>query len=189
MSHSSLYGINKDFYGEEIAVYKNSWWFSPIVWSVLIEKYMYHKFSMFRNNTGWEILNTKLNNSEIPCDRVLWELSNQQIFKSSDKEFVFECIEKFLLKNDKYDVNDNVPILKREHIQDRFREIADDIKNNDYEYFVFKNTSVDDAVENWFWDYEHDKKIPLNNPKAEFVIIKDGDIRDFILAEEIMNRG
>lgn len=38
MSHSSLYGIKKDYTGEEIYKYRNSWWFSPIIWTVLSDK-------------------------------------------------------------------------------------------------------------------------------------------------------
>ena len=41
MSRSSIYGIRKDYTGEEIFEYKNSWWFSPIIWSVLPDKYIH----------------------------------------------------------------------------------------------------------------------------------------------------
>lgn len=40
MSCSSLYGIKKDYVGEELYEYKNSWLFSPVVWSVLSDKYL-----------------------------------------------------------------------------------------------------------------------------------------------------
>lgn len=38
MSCSSLYGIKADYTGEILCEYKNSWWFSPVVWSVLSDK-------------------------------------------------------------------------------------------------------------------------------------------------------
>ena len=41
MSSSSIYGIKKDYTGEEILEYKNSWYFSPIIWSVLPDKYIH----------------------------------------------------------------------------------------------------------------------------------------------------
>lgn len=41
MSSSSIYGIRKDYTGEEILEYKNSWYFSPIIWSVLPDKYIH----------------------------------------------------------------------------------------------------------------------------------------------------
>ena len=44
---------------------------------------------------------------------------------------------------------------------ERFKEIADDIKNLDdtLECFVFKNSSCDDGVEYWFygWDEEEEE--------------------------------
>lgn len=38
MSYSSLYGIKADYTGEILCEYENSWWFSPVVWSVLSDK-------------------------------------------------------------------------------------------------------------------------------------------------------
>lgn len=40
MSFSSLYGIKKDYTGEKLFEYENSWFFSPVVWLVLPEKYI-----------------------------------------------------------------------------------------------------------------------------------------------------
>ena len=40
MSYSSLYGIKKNYVGEELCEYKNSWLFSPVVWSILPDKYI-----------------------------------------------------------------------------------------------------------------------------------------------------
>lgn len=186
MSYSSLWEISKDFNGQRCREYHNSFLFSPIVWAVLCDKYLHSKFSMFQLEGEWEVLNRELNNSRVLSDRVCWELSNQQIFWSKDKEVVADCIEKFLTENDKYDKYDGVSVLKRDHIQDRFRQIAQDIRKIESEYFVFKNTSVDDAVESWFYDYENDCPVPLNEDHAEFVVMKDGQIAFFVFAEELM---
>lgn len=48
MSYSSLWGIKEDFKGEEITTYHNSWWFAPVVWSVLQEKYLHSKRGLLR---------------------------------------------------------------------------------------------------------------------------------------------
>lgn len=46
MSYSSLYVIDKKFYGKNAADFRNSWLFSPIVWNVLSEKYLPKKYGM-----------------------------------------------------------------------------------------------------------------------------------------------
>lgn len=40
MSSSSLWIMDKDYYGYEDTEFINSWLFSPIAWDVLLEKYM-----------------------------------------------------------------------------------------------------------------------------------------------------
>ena len=48
-------------------------------------------------------------------------------------------------------VEDNISILQREHIIERFTSIANDIlsiNKDEFPYFVFKNTSADNNVEN-----------------------------------------
>lgn len=186
MSYSSLWEISKDFNGQRCSEYHNSFLFSPIVWEVLCDKYLHREFSMFRINGEYDVLNRELNNSRVTSDRVCWELSNQQIFWSKDKAVVAACIEKFLTENDKYGKFDGVSILKRDHIQDRFRQIAQDIREMESEYFVFKNSSVDDTVESWFYDYENDCPVPLNKDHAEFVVMKEGQIAYFVFAKELM---
>lgn len=81
-------------------------------------------------------------------------------------------------------------MLEREHIIERFNEIADDIfalDEKEYPYFVFKNTSVDDNVESWFSVYDEetddyvDKSIKdWDKFLAEFVIIENEQIKNFI---------
>ena len=170
MSSSSIFVIDQDFNGFETIEYKNSWWFSPIIWDVLLEKYMHdeiqtpygHKKSLI--GLGGDQLLRQLNEVVNSCnniaDRICWELSMQQIFFSKDKNIVAQGIKDFLINNKKFDLNDEgVSPLEREHIVERFKQIADDILAIDetkHPNFVFKNTSVDDGVEYWFYGYDED---------------------------------
>ena len=198
MSSSSLYGITKDYKGKEIITYKNSWFFSPVVWSVLSDKLLPRKHGFIQNVIGfdgeevWRNINNILNNSDFLTDRVLWELSNEAIFTTKDKNIIANCIRDFLKVNSEYDKSgeDNVPVLKRDHIIERWNEIATDIENlneKEFPFFVFKNTSCDDTVESWFIKYneESDKyeERGLNECQdlvTEFVIIENGSIVDYI---------
>ena len=198
MSYSSLYGITKDYKGKEINGYKNSWYFSPIVWSVLSDKLLPRKYGYIQNIIGldgqevWKNINNILNNSNSLADRVLWELSNQEIFKTKDKNIIADCIRDFLKVNSKYDKSDedNISVLKRDHIIERWNEIATDIKNlneEEFPFFVFKNTSCDDSVEFWFTKYneesgEYEEKglDECQGLVTEFVIIENGSIVDYI---------
>lgn len=197
MSYSSLYGIKKNYVGEELYEYRNSWLFSPIVWCVLSDKYLPRRYGMVQSVIGsngnevWSKINNIMNNSDNTSDRVCWEMTNQQIFYTKDKECVASNILKFVEQNKGYDKHkeDNISPLEREHIIERFNEIANDILSldeNEYPYFVFKNTSVDDNVERWFYDYNEDDEYidkslkDWNEFVAEFVIIKDGEITKFV---------
>ena len=164
MSCSYLYGIKKDYIGEDLYYYDNSWLYSPIIWDVLADKYIPElietpfgfKKSMINNgNELLKPLNNKINDCDSFSDRVCWEMSQQQIFFTKDKKEIASAIRNFVTDNKRYyiDEDDNIGALEREHIIERFNEIANDIENLDekeYPYFVFKNTSVDDSVESWF---------------------------------------
>lgn len=198
MSCSSLYGITKDYKGKEIIEYKNSWLFSPVIWRVLSDKLLPRKHGYiqdvisFGGQKVWKNINNILNNSDFLADRVLWELSNQLIFKTKDKNIIADCIRDFLKVNSKYDKSDedNVPVLKRDHIIERWNEIATDIENlneEEYPFFVFKNTSCDDSVEFWFIKYNEEsdeyEERGLNECQdlvTEFVIIENDSIVDYI---------
>lgn len=198
MSYSSFYGIRKDFTGECLDKFDNSWLFSPIIWNVLSDKLLPRKYGMIQSIIGlggtdvWKTINRKMNESDCTADRVCWELSNQLIFFTKNKTVIANAIRDFLKINDMYDISDEdgIYVLKREHIIERFNEIANTIKDLDeeeYPYFVFKNTSVDDGVQRWFeeWDEETDdlKNVSLKDCKecvTEFVIIKNGIIKEFI---------
>lgn len=199
MSSSSLYGITKDYKGKEINEYKNSWYFSPVVYSVLSDKLLPRKHGYIQNVIGfggrevWNNINNILNSSDFLADRVLWELSNQNIFKTKDKRIIADCIKDFLKINNKYDKSDedNISVLKRDYIIERWNEIATDIENlneEEFPFFVFKNTSCDDSVESWFLKYNEEsneyESRGLNECEdlvAEFVIIENNSIVDYIL--------
>ena len=93
------------------------------------------------------MLNKRINNSDIQYDRVLWELSNLSVFNAKDKEFVADCIEKFVENN-----FSNSEFKDSEHIKERFYEIAKDIRllPKRCKFFVVHPTSCDDNVEWWF---------------------------------------
>lgn len=147
MSSSSIYGIRKNYTGEEILEYKNSWCFSPIIWGVLPDKYIHDYIQTpygykkgiigMDGNDVWTRTNKAINKCDNTPDRICWEMSNQQIFHTSDKQIISDSIMQFLKQNDTYDVSeeDNVPVLKREHIIERFTEIANDILSIDENEF------------------------------------------------------
>lgn len=203
MSCSSLYGIKADYTGEILCEYKNSWWFSPVVWSVLSDKTLPKVMGYIQSVIGihgadvWKKINTKMNNSTNTSDRICWELSNQQIFFAKDKQLISDNIRKFVKQNTDYDKSDEdgLSALERKHIVERFNEIADSILELDeskYPFFVFKNTSCDDGVERWFERYDDKQdeylecsmKDNIDNFYAEFVIIENGEIVKFISNRE-----
>jgi hypothetical protein len=202
MSYSSLVVITSDYYGKEKEIFRNSWLFSPIIWDVLAEKYIPYeelfkygfKRNLIHDRKLFKELNNIINGCQDTPDRILWELSNQQIFFTKDKDFIEECIYAFLKQNENYctdyDSENHIAVLKIKHILERFCDIAHHIKSLEAEetpYFVFKNTSVDDSVSNWFscfnentgkWEYS---KLSENKKFcAEFVVIEDNKIKKFI---------
>lgn len=139
----------------------------------------------------WDKTNNKINSSNNTPDRICWEISNQLVFFTKDKECIVNNIRNFIEQNKAYGKSgdDNIAILEREHIVERFNDIANDILSldeNEYPYFVFKNTSVDDNVERWFYEYnKNDERVDkslkdCNEYVTEFVIIKNDKIEKFI---------
>lgn len=199
MSYSSLYGIDKGYKGKVIEEFKNSWLFAPIVWDVLTEKYIPlrklmsygFKRSIINNASLWREVNNEINNCDNAADRICWEFSNQQVFFTKDKSCVANAIRDFIKQNNNYcrDTEDNIPVLEREHIIERFEKIASEIEllSEDTPYFVMKNTSVDGSVERWFQKYDDKQheyiEVGLNQVDefvTEFVVIEDGKIVNFI---------
>jgi hypothetical protein len=198
MSNSSLWGMDKDFYGEKLYNFNNSWVFSPIAWDVFLNKYLplrsvkngerlSYIFLCTFDRSIFMDLNESINNCNSVPDRIVWELSNQQIFFSKDKWLVANSIRKF--------VKDNTLVQKQ--VIERFEEIANSIESLDesnYPYFVFKNTSADDVVERWFLKYNEDTDIEekssikdLHEFVSEFVVIEDEKIKDFIKNTDFVN--
>lgn len=196
MSSSSLWTMNKKLIGNEEVEFKNSWLFTPIALNVLFHKYMpwkrvnsigdktnYLTETMFNKEIDKE-LNSLINGSEIIEDRVIWEMCNQQIFFSKDKDLISVCISKFLETNKEF-MEDC-----KEHITDRFKEIAGAVSKiniNENPYFVFKNSSCDNTVEYWFehYDEENDEYLKsslldLKKFVTEFVVIENNKITEFI---------
>lgn len=192
MSRSSLWCIDKDFFGCEIEEFENSWNFSPIVWNLLMWKYTPYVenwrgerttfiAAATMDRTVYDNLNEKLNHSVEQCDRIVWELSNQQVFFSKDKRFVANMIRMFI----KSECVDHNTFADNEEIAKRFCEIAEAIENIDereYPYFIFKNTSCDDNVERLFCNADGEKQSLLDNDEylTEFVIIQNEKITQFI---------
>lgn len=199
MSYSSLYGIDKDYKGNVIEEFGNSWLFAPIVWDVLTEKYIppskliSHGFkrNIIHDTSLWKEVNNEINNCDNAVDRICWEFSGQQVFFTKDKNCVANAIRSFIKQNNNYcrDTEDNTPVLEREHIIERFEKIASAIEllPEDTLYFVMKNTSVDDSVGSWFEKYDEEQHEYVESGLdqvdkfvTEFVVIEDGKIVNFI---------
>ncbi|CDQ41923.1 hypothetical protein [Virgibacillus salexigens] len=182
MSSSSLWTIDNNFNGNEYEDFSNSWLVSPMVWDVLFEKYLPHKvqgpFGRQRYMTAinfdpsiFEELNKLACNSDIKEDKILWILTNEQVFHSKDKQLVSSCLKNFL------NVNFELTSDFGDHIHDRFNEVAESILSideNDHPYFVFKGTSVDDNVERWFETYDEESDEYINASFDKFNEIVTG---------------
>jgi len=167
MSYTSLWEIDKNWSGKEYKEYKNSHLFPPIVWDILMCKYIkpyertvYNRidthylswvgfcFDKNEQNRRHNMLNERINSSDIHYDRVLWELSNLSVFNAKDKEFVADCILKFVKNN-----FCGTEYADNEYIKERFCEIANDIRTlpKRCKFFVIHPNSCDDNVEWWFY--------------------------------------
>ena len=174
MSYSQLFILNKNLEVAQKPEWQNSWLFPIPVFKYLINKYASEEekqkalqeakkyqlegsidveypispiaFFMFdTNNAKFREINNKINNSEILVDRIGWELVNQQMFRSSDKNLVATAICELQEK------------IKAD--EERFSEIAAEIRNideNENPFFIFKNNTIDDSVEKYF-DYYNEE--------------------------------
>lgn len=187
MSYTSLWVIDKNWSGAEHRKYPNSWLMPPVVWDVLMQKYIdaakrngVDSYIVWAcacsakiSNERWALLNSRINNTENQVDRIMWELTGLSVFNSKDKEFVANCIDDFVRENQNIDEE-----LQAEHIRQRFFDIAIDIRNlpKRVKYFVIHPSSVDDSVEWWF-----DRKRLCSWDKfvCEFTLIEDKKIVGF----------
>ena len=188
MSYTSLWIIDKNWSGTEHRKYPNSWPMPPIVWDVLMQKYIdtnerdgavsyiawtHSGCSDKERDERWALLNSRINNTENQVDRIMWELAGLSVFNSKDKEFVADCIDAFVRENQNIDV-----LLREEHIRQRFFEIAVDIRNipRRVKYFVIHPTSVDDSVEWWFY---RKRLCSWDKFVCEFTLIEDNKVVGF----------
>lgn len=188
MSYTSLWIIDKNWSGVEYRKYPNSWLMPPIVWDVLMRKYInayerngvesYIVWAISGNSDKerderWSLLNSRINNTENQVDRIMWELTGLSVFNSKDKEFVADCIDAFVRENQNID-----ELLQAEHIRQRFFDIAVDIRNlpQRVKYFVIHPTSVDDAVEWWF---RRKRLCSWDKFVCEFTLIEDKKVVGF----------
>jgi hypothetical protein len=192
MSYTSLWEIDKNWSGKKYTEYRNSHLFPPVVWDILMCKYIkpnerkdYDRIQTSylcwlgwgldheRANERHNMLNERINNSEIQYDRVLWEITNLSVFNAKDKEFVADCIENFITNNFVYYRSEDC-----EHIKERFKEIANDIRNlpKRCKYFVIHPTSCDDNVEWWFY---RKRLSSWDNFVCEFTLIENNKVIGF----------
>lgn len=187
MSTSSLWGMDKEFRGEEIEEFRNSWLFAPIVMNILFAKYLPNKVNgqygktnfitaiMF-DNTIFNDLNREINNCKVLEDRIVWELANQQVLFSKDKQLIHDSILKFIELNKHYE--DNLG----EHIIERFKEVAKsiiEIDSEKYLYLIHKNSSCDDGVEYWFEKYDEESEEYISSSLKEL----DKNVTEFVVIE------
>ena len=192
MSYTSLWEIDKNWSGKEYTTYKNSHLFPPVVWDILMCKYIkpcerteYNKvqtsylcwvgfcFDEKERNRRHNMLNERINSSDIQYDRVLWELSSLSVFNAKDKDFVADCIEKFVEINFTHSEYED-----SKHIKKRFYEIAKDIRKlpKRCKFFVIHPTSCDDNVEWWFYNH---RLSYWNKFVCEFTIIENNKVIGF----------
>lgn len=163
--------------------YRNSWIFAPNIWEVLIQKY----FPEYKNkrislcNSILNSLNEKLMKSGEINDRIVWELSMNQLFNVHDRFIISKALKIFA---DTYYTGED-----KKNIYERLCEIAHNIKNLDagYKYFILDVNNVGDGPATWF--YKMDEKTFEMVPNSiyewppevtELVCIENGEIVEFI---------
>lgn len=182
MSYSSIWVINNKTNGKEYYTYDNSFLFSPAIWNIIVEKYLNIKNGatdiVLNRNNIFNKTNKIMNESKNIVDRIAWEVSNQEMFFVKDKNIISSAIKDFLYKNKKYSEDFNNSVFER------FNIISEDIlslSSKRYPYFIFKNTSCDDSVENIFGNKRKPIRLDSYNKKViEIVKIQNQEIIDFI---------
>ena len=193
MSYTSLWIIDKNWSGVEYRKYPNSWLMPPVVWDVLMQKYIdpaeHNGVNSYLawvcacsskiRDERWALLNSRINNTENQVDRIMWELTGLSVFNSKDKEFVANCIDDFVRENQNIDEE-----LQAEHIRQRFFDIAIDIRNlpRRVKYFVIHPSSVDDSVEWWF---RRERLCSWDKFVCEFTLIENKRVVGFSTNLEI----
>lgn len=180
MSYSSLWGVNKYFYGTELIQFQNSCIFSNIIMDTLYHKYIpenihatYSEESIFFIDSDidpnlFRKLDGLISNSGDNGDMTLWILANQQIMPTTCKEYIAKCIVEFT----KY--------IQESHMVDRFVSVAEEILGLDeevYPYFIIKITNVDNSVNSWF---NNSSLLELKEDVTNFVIMENNQVTDII---------
>ena len=193
MSYSTLYGIDENGKGHVLKEYKNSWLFSPTVWELLNEKFNSGGFFMH----GLEKLEEKIDDlASDDFERHIWEMTMQRCFFTQGKQFILNSIEMFINRYTNFSYKNSYMTKAKtfdSECFDRFREIAKDIEGIDvdkYPYFIFKNTSLDDQVENLFSGRNEQgeriaKTLYDDNNDCWFVLFDENGISDYSLFREL----
>lgn len=171
-SISSLWLLDKDYYGHIEKEYHDSWLFHMAAWEAFAKNYQ----TTTLNLDGFHrAMSNKIGFSQSQSEWVIWYLTHHMIFSSKDKEVVSKRILEFCEENE---------ISSKQ----RWQEISDDILNinpEEYPYFVLKHTHIDTAVSGWFLkgeDFEEKQACSLREKDEKltyFVHIEDGKIKGF----------
>lgn len=172
INYASMYGIKSNFTVEELKQYKNSWFFLSQIDIILGGKYLNIKdtHKMMLSLSDLRKLERKVSKAKITEDCILWLLEHQQIFFTKDKEFIADCIQKFLMGNIRYYHPDNSNLIEF------YNEIRRDIlklDENEHPYFAFNITS----------DTFEDIPVSLKEKDedvVDFVYIENGKIKKLI---------
>lgn len=200
MNMCRLYVMDKRYYGTVLNSFDDTLWFTPVIWHILLEKYVAELFvrnPKLRHQIGKEEgrraihqLNDRLALMDEKTDRVCWELSHEQVFFTKDKHIIADAILQFTIQNLDVIRIGGDSLLESRKVFNRFTEIAAAIRaidENIYPYFIFQSTGVHDNVSDWFrkineetGQYESRSLRDASDVYTEFVYIKrDGRIHGF----------
>ena len=169
---SSLWVMNGSLRGIKEKEFDNKSIFNFTIWNILCAKYIseYQKLKFDEdyiynpkrlNIENLELLYSRVYSSDSMTDKIILELSNQQIFSSNNKDLVSNCIINFL------DENKESKYLNPEIIK-VFYQIAEKIKYIDwynYPYFMYE---IKNGMSEWF--NSHNKSlIYLDEYVADFI--------------------
>ncbi len=199
MSYSSLMLLTHDTALGSIEEYPNSWLFAPVSWGIQLNSYIPDEiktdYGIAKSLIGgpnaeelFKMANNAINNSSCTSDRIVWELSQQQIFFTKDKDVIADAIIEYY-ENHKNDtlLYDKENPLQKEHIKERWHEISQDIRSiniDKFKYFVLKCTSVDDGVERWFKYYDEDQDDYFNSTLKDYLTREIADVVELVNIED-----
>ena len=143
MSCSTLYLLDKDMKIQETEDFDNAWLMSPNIWEILHTKYIGNSYNMFLvTEESEQDLQSKMSKRNNLEDMFLYLMTHQHLISLRYKDKVIELLNEFLI---------STPI-NYYSLHDRLQEVIDKLEDTNASYFIWKNTSIDDAVENRFDD-------------------------------------